>query len=73
MLQRDEAETQVKVEFEEPFANPNFVIVAMTNHSAFYATLSEQTQESAVITISRLKESHVHYGFVMWIAIGNAH
>ncbi|MNW45662.1 hypothetical protein D3C74_229330 [compost metagenome] len=71
LLKHHEVETTVTISFDSPFTSSNYVVVAMTNHAAYSASLKEQSAESAVITISKLKESNVNYGFVTWIAIGN--
>lgn len=70
LLQPHEAETEIVITFEVPFASSEFVIVAMTNHAAYHVTLKEQAAESAVLTVSRLKDSPATNGCVTWIAVG---
>jgi hypothetical protein len=60
----------VEVVFEEPFATPSFVLVAMTNHTACYPVLKAQTESSAVIEIVRTKFTPEPSGVVNWIAMG---
>ncbi|WP_415837179.1 WIAG-tail domain [Paenibacillus phoenicis] len=71
LLKPHEEEATVKIKFESPFASSNYVVVAMTNHPAYYTSLKEQSPGSAVITISKLKDTSVNYGIVTWMAIGN--
>ncbi|MNJ51525.1 hypothetical protein D3C77_468330 [compost metagenome] len=71
LLQNHEESTEVLVMFEEPFAHAHYVIVAMSNHSGYYATLKSQSPESAIFEITRLKNSSKNYGFITWIAVGS--
>ncbi|MDP4098369.1 WIAG-tail domain [Paenibacillus sp. P96] len=63
--------TEVSVTFDEPFSSPNYTLVAMTNHSAFYAVLKSQSPASAVLEIAKLRRTDQNFGLISWIAIGS--
>ncbi|MFB5679246.1 WIAG-tail domain, partial [Paenibacillus terreus] len=62
--------TEVTITFDEPFSNPNYTLVAMTNHSAFYAVMKSQSSVSAVLEIAKLRRTDQNFGIISWIAIG---
>ncbi|MFB5761650.1 WIAG-tail domain [Paenibacillus medicaginis] len=63
--------TEATVTFDEPFSNPNYILVAMINHSAFYAVLKSQSSVSAVLEIAKLRQTDQNFGVISWIAIGS--
>ncbi|MOA10909.1 hypothetical protein D3C78_1308180 [compost metagenome] len=71
LLPAHESTAELTIPFEQCFLSSHYVIVAMTNHASYYVTLKEQSRESAIVEITRLKNSPVNYGVVTWIAIGN--
>lgn len=70
LLKGSEGETEVTIVFGEPFVNPDYTLVAMTNHPLFHATLKSQTPNGAVIVVTKWNETAHNYGIISWIAIG---
>ncbi|SMF91164.1 hypothetical protein SAMN05661091_5363, partial [Paenibacillus uliginis N3/975] len=62
--------TEVIVNFEEPFASVNYVIVAMSNHPGFQVSLKLQRSDVTVLEVTRQPNCNSSYGFLSWIAIG---
>ncbi|MCL6443465.1 MAG: WIAG-tail domain [Alicyclobacillus sp.] len=60
----------VTIQFETPFANEDYVVVAMTNHPDCYAVLKEKALNNATITIVRKTTDMGFHGAIHWIAIG---
>jgi hypothetical protein len=61
---------EICIEFEQPYLTKDYVIVAMTNLPTYFASLKEQTEESATITITHLGHREEISGILSWIAIG---
>ncbi|MCY9543310.1 WIAG-tail domain, partial [Paenibacillus alvei] len=61
---------ELRISFDEPYQNKNYVLVAMTNHSACYAVMKSQSTDHAIIEIMRTRISPHPNGLVSWIAIG---
>jgi hypothetical protein len=62
---------EVEVQLEQPYANDQYSVVAMSNHTACYTVLKEQTTQSATIQVVRTKFSPEPSGIVTWIAMGD--
>ncbi|MGG3148944.1 WIAG-tail domain, partial [Paenibacillus glucanolyticus] len=65
-----DALTEVTVQFDEPFAGINYVIVGMSNNPGFQISLKSQRENSAVLEVIRQQNCNLAYGFMSWIAIG---
>jgi hypothetical protein len=61
----------VLLNFNESFADQEYVITAMTNHPACYAIVKQKHVESAVLSVVRSRFSPEQHGVINWIAIGN--
>jgi hypothetical protein len=60
----------ITVNFEEPFEEDQYVLVATTNQAECYAVVCEKTRGAAVIRIIRNSLSPFFNGVVNWIAFG---
>ncbi|MDP5272640.1 WIAG-tail domain [Chengkuizengella axinellae] len=80
-MESAEVSTEVFIEFDEPFNNNEYVLVAMTNRSNCFTAIKEKTADFAVIEVIKLESEHHNEnetieemdltGELSWIAIGN--
>ncbi|WP_220483298.1 WIAG-tail domain, partial [Paenibacillus thiaminolyticus] len=70
LLQGETDRVDVRIAFDEPFPNNQYVLVAMTNHPECHAVLKSQATHSAVLEIHRRDPQSQPFGCVSWIAIG---
>ncbi|OFW79412.1 MAG: hypothetical protein A2201_08460 [Alicyclobacillus sp. RIFOXYA1_FULL_53_8] len=61
----------IAIELPEPFANDNFVVVAMTNQPDCYAVLTDKTSQTVTLTVVRRELLVDLNGVIHWIAIGD--
>ena len=71
LLNGYEKSTEITIHFDEPFDHAHYVIVAMTNHPAYYVSLKDRSPDMATVEVSRMKDSPINYGFITWIAIAS--
>jgi hypothetical protein len=60
----------IMINLDEPFANAEFVIVAITNHPDCYVVLNARTEQTATFTVIRSKLCVETSGMITWIALG---
>ncbi|EGG36245.1 conserved domain protein [Paenibacillus sp. HGF5] len=65
-----DTQTEVTVQFDEPYAGINYVIVGMSNNPGFQISLKSQREDAAVLEVIRQPNCSISYGFVSWIALG---
>ncbi|KOY13966.1 hypothetical protein AMS66_24060 [Paenibacillus xylanivorans] len=70
ILPEDEECVEVSVAFEESFISEHYVIVAMCNDRGFQVSLLSQSEDEAVLEVSRTAGSTYTYGLLSWIAAG---
>ncbi|KQY80708.1 hypothetical protein ASD24_17395 [Paenibacillus sp. Root52] len=70
ILPENEECVEVTVAFEESFASEHYVIVAMSNDRGFQVSLLSQSEDEAVLEVSRAVGCKHTYGLLSWIAAG---
>lgn len=70
VLPESEVCTEVTVVFEESFASEHYVIVGMSNDRGFQISLLSQSEDEAVLEVSRTADCKHTYGLLSWIAAG---
>lgn len=61
---------EVKITFDEQFADTHYIFVAMTNHPACYSFIKNKSKDHYIIQLSRSKFSPELTCFINWIAVG---
>jgi hypothetical protein len=69
-LRMEEEFVDLRIHFDQPFADVDYALVAMTNQTACYSVVQEKQKDYAIIQMVRFKFSPELHGFVNWIAIG---
>ena len=70
VLPENETCTEVTIVFEESFGSEHYVIVAMSNDRGFQVSLLSQSEDEAVLEVTRTAECKHTYGLLSWIAAG---
>ncbi|MBR2566082.1 MAG: WIAG-tail domain, partial [Paenibacillus sp.] len=70
ILPEQEICTEVTIVFEESFDSEHYVIVAMSNDRGFQVSLLSQSEDEAVLEVTRTADCKHTYGLLSWIAAG---
>ncbi|MGO4532198.1 WIAG-tail domain, partial [Paenibacillus sp. 2TAF8] len=70
VLPENETCTEVTIVFEESFVSEHYVIVAMSNDRGFQVSLLSQSEDEAVLEVTRTADCKHTYGLLSWIAAG---
>ncbi|WP_430093026.1 WIAG-tail domain [Paenibacillus cisolokensis] len=70
VLTGTETQINVNVNFDEPFADINYVIVGMSNNLGFQFSIKSQHKHTAELEVVRQPDCNLSYGFISWIAVG---
>ncbi|MBY0206361.1 WIAG-tail domain, partial [Paenibacillus cucumis (ex Kampfer et al. 2016)] len=70
VLPENETCTEVTIVFEEAFDSEHYVIVAMSNDRGFQVSLLSQSEDEAVLEVTRTADCKHTYGLLSWIAAG---
>lgn len=70
ILPEEDSSVELTVIFEEAFASEHYVIVAMCNDRGFQVSLLSQSEDEAVLEVTRTAGCKHTYGLLSWIAAG---
>ncbi|WP_370639152.1 WIAG-tail domain [Cohnella sp. REN36] len=66
----NEEQLELVVTFNEPFADDEYALVAMSDHPSCVCALQQKAPSSAVLTVVRTRFTPAPQGAIQWIAVG---